>query len=232
MFPQAVRMLPRPGAWMETFKQFMAFPLYATVGWLLWVLAAQTAGDDNALLMIAFAFVLIAMASWAYGRFGQSYGKPTRQLMGKLAAAGLLVGGLWLGWPHELQASTAAGKDGKFQVVWQKWSPEAVAAAQASGKFAYVDFTARWCATCQTNKATVFSSEDVLAEFARKQVVLFKADWTNKDPQITQELAKWNRSAVPFNLLYGPNRKDPVVLPELLTGGKVLEALASIAKES
>jgi len=232
MFPQAVRMLPRPGAWMETFKQFMAFPLYATVGWLLWVLAAQTAGDDNALLMITFSFVIIAMASWAYGRFGQAYGKPTRQLIGKLAAAGLLVGGLWLGWPQEMQASADAGKDGTYQVVWQKWSPEAVAAAQASGKFAYVDFTARWCATCQTNKATVFSSADVLAEFGRKQVVLFKADWTNKDPQITQELAKWNRSAVPFNLLYGPTQKQPVVLPELLTGGKVLEALADVAKKS
>ncbi|MFO1449612.1 MAG: protein-disulfide reductase DsbD family protein [Opitutaceae bacterium] len=233
IFPQAVRMLPRPGAWMETFKQLMAFPLYATVGWLLWVLAGQTTEDDKALLMIAFAFVLIAMAAWAYGRFGQAFGKPTRQLLGRIAAAGLLVAGLWMGWPRDLAAARAAdAKSGNYQVVWQKWSPEAVAAAQAAGKFAYVDFTARWCATCQTNKATVFSSNDVLTEFGRKNVVLFKADWTNKDPQITQELAKWNRSAVPFNLIYGPKQKDPVVLPELLTGGKVLEALTDIAKKT
>lgn len=230
-FPQAIRLLPKPGAWMETFKQLMAFPLYATVGWLLWVLAGQTTGDDNALLLITFGFVLIAMAAWAYGRFGQTYGKPVRQAVGRVAAAALLVGGLWLGWPREAAAAPAPGATGAaaYAVVWEKWSPQAVAAAQAAGKFAYVDFTARWCATCQTNKATVFKSDAVLAEFGRRGVVLFKADWTNKDPQITQELAKWNRSAVPFNLIYAPGRADPVVLPELLTGGIVLEKLAEIA---
>jgi len=232
IFPQAIKLLPRPGAWMETFKQFMAFPLYATVGWLLWVLAAQTSDDDYALLMIAFAFVLIAMAAWAYGRFGQAWGKPGKQLFGRAFAAALLVAGLWLGWPKGAVAAPAPGAAGAaaYQVTWQKWSPEAVAAAQAAGKFAYVDFTARWCATCQTNKATVFSSADVLREFGAKGVVLFKADWTNKDPQITQELAKWNRSAVPFNLIYAPGKPEPVVLPELLTGGIVLEKLAEIAR--
>lgn len=231
IFPQAIKLLPRPGAWMETFKQFMAFPLYATVGWLLWVLAAQTSDDDYALLMIAFAFVLIAMAAWAYGRFGQAWGKPGKQLFGRVFAAALLVAGLWLGWPKGAVAAPAPGATGAaaYQVTWQKWSPEAVAAAQAAGKFAYVDFTARWCATCQTNKATVFHDDAVLAEFARRGVVLLRADWTNKDPQITQELAKWNRSAVPFNLIYAPGKPEPVVLPELLTGGIVLEKLAEIA---
>lgn len=232
IFPQAIRLLPRPGAWMETFKQFMAFPLYATVGWLLWVLAAQTAQDDYALLWIGFAFVLIAMAAWAYGRFGQSYGKPARQWSGRIAAAVLLVGGLWLGWPKEASAAadpSATGESG-YQVVWEKWSPDAVAAAQAQGRFAYVDFTARWCATCQTNKAAVFSSKDVLEEFGRRGVVLFKADWTNKDPEITRELAKWGRSAVPFNLLYAPDRTEPIVLPELLTPGRVLEALTEAGR--
>ncbi|MBP7141151.1 MAG: thioredoxin family protein [Opitutaceae bacterium] len=231
-FPQATRILPRPGAWMETFKQLMAFPLYATVAWLLWVLAAQTAADENALLMIVFAFVLIAMAGWAYGRFAQPHGKAARRVVGGVAAAALLVGGIWLGWPRAANAVAADGSSAGYQVVWEKWSPEAVAAAQSAGKYAYVDFTARWCATCQTNKATVFNSRDVLAEFGRQKVVLFKADWTNKDPKITQELAKWNRSAVPFNLIYAPALKDPIVLPELLTGGKVLDALAEISSRA
>ena len=227
IFPQAIKFLPKPGAWMETFKQFMAFPLYATVGWLLWVLAAQTKDDDNALLLIAFGFVLVAMAAWAYGRFGQAHGKPARQTVGRIFAALLLVGGLGLGWPKE---APAAPTDGSYQVTWEKWSPEAIAAAQAAGKFVYVDFTARWCATCQTNKAAVFHNDDVIAELKKKNVVLLRGDWTNRDPKITAELARWNRSAVPFNLIYAPGKADPLVLPELLTPGKVLELFAEAAK--
>lgn len=225
IFPQAVKLLPRPGAWMETFKQFMAFPLYATVGWLLWVLAGQTKDDDNGLLMISFGFVLVAMAAWAYGRFGQAHGKPRRQLFGRVFAAVLLAGGLATGWPKAVPVATA----GHYQVTWEKWSPAAITAAQAAGKYVYVDFTARWCATCQTNKAAVFHNDDVLAELKKKDVVLLRGDWTNRDPLITAELARWNRSAVPFNLIYAPGRPEPVVLPELLTAGKVLEAFAQAA---
>jgi len=223
VFPSAIKMLPRPGAWMETFKQLMAFPLYATVGWLLWVLAGQTKDDDNALLYIAFGFVLVAMAAWAYGRFGQAHGKPGKQMFGRVLAAALLAGGLYTGWPKE---APVAPTDGSYQVVWDKWSPEAIAAAQAAGKHVYVDFTARWCATCQTNKAALFHSDEVLAALAKDKVVLLKADWTNRDPKITAELARWNRSAVPFNLIYAPGKPDPVVLPELLTPARFLEALA------
>jgi len=223
IFPQAIRLLPRPGAWMETFKQLMAFPLYATVGWLLWVLAGQTKDDDNALLMISFGFVLVAMAAWSYGRFGQAHGRPGTQLFGRVFAAALLAGGLYTGWPKE---AAAAPTDGSYQVAWEKWSPEAITAAQAAGKYVYVDFTARWCATCQTNKATLFTSSEVLAALAKDNVVLLKADWTNRDPKITAELARWNRSAVPFNLIYAPGKPDPVVLPELLTPARFLEALA------
>jgi thiol:disulfide interchange protein len=216
LFPSAVKLLPRPGAWMETFKQLMAFPLYATVGWLLWVLAGQTREDDNALLFIVLGFVLVAMAAWVYGRFAR--------LAGRLVALVLFAAGLGLGWPKSTEAAPAAGAG--YSLKWEHWSPEALAAARRAGRTVYVDFTARWCATCQTNKAAVFSSRDVLAELAKRDVLLLKADWTSKDPAITAELAKWNRSAVPFNLIYAPGRSDPLVLPELLTPGRVLEALA------
>jgi thiol:disulfide interchange protein/DsbC/DsbD-like thiol-disulfide interchange protein len=224
IFPQMIRFLPRPGAWMETFKQLMAFPLYATVGALLWVLAAQTADDYYALLFSLSGLVLIAMAAWVYGRFGQAHGKPGRQRFGLLAAAVLLVAGMAVGWPREQPSAATAGATA--ELTWEKWSPEAVAAAQQAGRIVYVDFTAKWCFTCQTNKAAVFSSEAVLAEIRAKNVLLLRADWTNRDAAITAELARWNRSAVPFNLIYAPGKPEPVVLPELLTPGTVLEKLA------
>lgn len=214
LFPAAVKWLPRPGAWMETFKEFMAFPLYATVGWLFWVLAGQTKDDEYGLLFLVFGLVLVAMAAWVYGKFG----KP----LGRFVAAALLVGGIALGWPKSPEPVAASGG---YAVKWEHWSPEAVAAARAAGRTVYVDFTARWCATCQTNKAAVFSSDEVLAEFGRRNVLLLKGDWTSKDPAITAELAKWGRSAVPFNLIYAPGLEQPVILPELLTPGRVLEAL-------
>ena len=102
-----------------------------------------------------------------------------------------------------------------------------MAAAVANGKPVYVDFTARWCFTCQTNKKVVFGSAEVLKTFREREVVTLRADWTDADPRITAELAKWNRSAVPFNLVYLPDRPTPIVLPELLTPGIVLDALKS-----
>ncbi|MEZ5413032.1 MAG: protein-disulfide reductase DsbD family protein [Opitutaceae bacterium] len=224
LFPQAIKVLPRPGAWMETFKQFMAFPLYATTGWLLWVLAAQTAGQETALRNILFGLVLVAMAAWIYGRMGQAHGKPGKQRAGVLLALILATGGTWFGWPKSAEAAQAAAAASNA-VVWEKWSPEAVAKAQAEGRTIYVDFTARWCFTCQTNKAAVFASDEVLNEFAERNILALKADWTSKDPQITSELAKWNRSAVPFNLLYRAGEPTPIILPEILTPSIVLDAL-------
>lgn len=223
-FPQAVKILPRPGAWMETFKQFMAFPLYATVGYLIWVLAGQV--NDEGLQYLLLGLVLVAMAVWFYGRWTAPGASSGRRTFG--VAALVLVGaaGLWLGWPNAsaaVQASGATVTSGG--VTWAPWSPEAVAKLRAENRIVYVDFTARWCFTCQTNKKVVFGSDEVLKEFADKKVATLRADWTNKDPRITAELAKYNRSAVPFNVIWKPGKDEPVILPELLTPGTVLEAL-------
>lgn len=222
IFPQAVKVLPRPGAWMETFKQLMAFPLYATVAYLVWVLAAQT--SDEGFRSVLFGLVLIAMAVWMYGRWhapGASSGRA------RFGVAGLvLVGafGLWVGWPRELQAQTTVASTAPA-VKWEPWSPETVARLRGEGRIIYVDFTARWCATCQTNKKLVFSSDEVLAYFAEKNIATLRADWTNKDPRITAELAHYQRSAVPFNVIWMPGKEEPIILPELLTPGTVLDAL-------
>jgi len=211
IFPQAVKVLPRPGAWMETFKQFMAFPLYGTVGALIWVLTGQL-GDDS--LMAIFGLVAIALGIWVYGRWTAPGASAGRVRFGHAGLIALLLTGAWLGWPA------------KSKIVWEPWSPEAVAKLRAENRTIYVDFTARWCATCQTNKKLVFGSADVLKIFADKKIATLRADWTNKDPRITAELAAYQRSAVPFNLVWLPGKEAPVILPELLTAGVVLDAVA------
>ncbi len=111
-------------------------------------------------------------------------------------------------------------------VVWDKWSPEAVEKLRSEGRTIYVDFTARWCATCQTNKKLVFHSDQVLKTFADKKIATLRADWTNADPAITAELAKYRRSAIPFNLVYKPDADQPSILPEILTPDIVLKAVS------
>ena len=214
LFPDAVKVLPRPGAWMETFKQVMAFPLYGSVGALVWVLSGQTSegGSLNAIL----GLTVIALAVWLYGRYAK-FGAPTKsRRIGIWGGLAVLIVGAAMGWPR-----SPAPTD----IVWEKWSSEAIASAQAEGHPVYVDFTARWCATCQTNKKLVFGSDEVKKFFRENNVVTLKADWTKKDAAITKELAKWGRSAVPFNLVYLPDTAEPQILPELLTPGIVLDAL-------
>jgi thiol:disulfide interchange protein DsbD len=200
---------------METFKQAMAFPLYATVAYLVWVLAGQL--TEAGLLGALLGLVLVSMGVWAYGRwcaFGASAG---RARFGMSACVLLVALGAWTGWPRP------ASPD---DIVWEKWSPQAVEKLRLENRIVYVDFTARWCATCQANKRLVFHSEDVLRAFRGRNIATLRGDWTNKDPQITAELAKYNRAAVPFNVIWFPGRAEPVVLPEILTPSAVLDALA------
>ena len=213
-FPAAVKILPRPGAWMVTFRQLLAFPLYGTVGYLIWVLAGQV--SENDLLMVFVGLVIVAMGVWSYGCWQAAGAKPGAARFGLWIGLVLLATGAWTGWPRPPAA---------MDITWEKWSPEAVAQLRADHRIVYVDFTARWCATCQANKKLVFHSTEVLKTFQEKHIATLRADWTNKDPQITAELAKYHRSAVPFNLVWSPERSDPLILPSLLTPGIVLDAV-------
>ncbi|HEX9783039.1 MAG TPA: thioredoxin family protein, partial [Opitutaceae bacterium] len=171
---------------------------------------------DSGLLKVFVGLVLVAMAAWVYGRWTQGGVSGGRKVFGYSFALVAAAGGL---------ALEAPAKPSETDIVWQQWSPENVARLQSEGRMVYVDFTARWCATCQSNKALVFSSGEVKEAFDRLNVVPLKADWTNKNPEITQALASFGRSAVPFNLIYAPGKPDAIVLPELLTPEIVLDAL-------
>lgn len=216
-FPAAVRALPRPGAWMETFKQGMAFLLYGTVGLMVWILAGQVEGDG--LLAVFLALTGLAFALWLYGRATAPAARPRRGLL--VFALVLVAAAVVYGWPR---AATAG------DLKWEPWSAERVADLRAEGSPIYVDFTARWCFTCQTNKKAIFAgpgSEALRKVMQERRVALLRADWTNRDPLITAELKRWDRAAVPFNLVYLPGVAEPKVLPELLTAATVREALGN-----
>ncbi len=216
LFPGLARMLPAPGPWMEAFKQFLAFPLYATVGFLLYTLAGQVSAER--FLNILFAVVAVALAAWFYGRYATVAASRRRRRTGQIGGLLLFAAGVALAfWPVQ-------------DLNWEPWSPARVAELQKAGRPVYVDFTARWCATCQVNKEIVFHSTDrVLQEFARQKVAMLRADWTSSDPAITAELARFGRSSVPFDLLYLPGKDQPVILPSVLTPDIVLGALGGNA---
>jgi thiol:disulfide interchange protein DsbD len=225
LFPGLINRLPRPGPWMETFKQFMSFLLYATVAYLLWVMAGQLTESGGygvySLLKVLFSLVIVAFALWIFGRWAAFHRPRSVRVAAVSLTILVLGGGLATGYSAIRGESTREGP----QVTWEDWAPGKAEALAAEGKTVYVDFTARWCVTCQTNKATILSSRDVRQRFASEEVVTLKADWTNQDPRISQALARFHRSAVPFNLVYGPALEEPRILPEILTPGIVLEAL-------
>jgi len=235
-FPQLATKLPRPGAWMESFKQLMAFLLYATVAALVWVLAGQVGSD--ALLLVLLSLVLAALGCWAFGRWGQPAKPAKTRAIAVFVSLTLIVGAPVYAWSDiraaqirqaEIAAAKESGKALDF-LVWEEWSPATVEALLAEGRPVYIDFTARWCATCQVNKR-VYQSPHLIKEFQSKQVATLKADWTNHDPKITQALAQFDRSAVPFNVLYIPGQPSPITLPEVLTAANVSAALEEIPDE-
>lgn len=222
-WPAVARALPRPGAWMNTFRQLMAFPMFATVVWLLWVLGQQSGIDGAAALLMLL--VVLALLVWALGLRGKS----------RTALAGLsLAGLLWLGWavgPHVTRmaddtpgASVATTVDG---LSWQAWTPERQATLLAEGRPVFVDFTAAWCVTCQYNKRTTLADASVLADMAAKNVALLRADWTRRDPAVTAALASLGRNGVPVYALY-KNGLPASVLSEVLSVDEVREALKAL----
>jgi thiol:disulfide interchange protein len=216
--PAVARWLPRPGAWMETFRRAMAFPMFATVVWLLWVLGQQTGVDGASALLL-----LLLGLSWVL--WSLTFKGRTRLVFASISIAAYTILAVFAG-PYVLKPlESSAATSGSER--WQPWAPEQVAQALASGAPVFVDFTAAWCVTCQYNKKTTLIHPDVLADFEAKKVTLLRADWTRRDPAITAALAALGRNGVPVYVLYSAGRA-PVVLSEILSVTEVRAALKGL----
>ncbi|TAG34394.1 MAG: protein-disulfide reductase, partial [Polaromonas sp.] len=221
--PAVARALPRPGAWMVTFKQLMAFPMFATVVWLVWVLGQQS-GIDGAGALLGL-LVLMALVIWALTLKGR-----TRLVIATLSIAAGAAAVSAIG-PNVIQSQETAGtgtaRAGASATGWQAWEPGRVDQLNAQGQSVFVDFTAAWCVTCQYNKKTTLNDAAVLADFETKKVALLRADWTRRDPAVTAALAQLGRTGVPVYVIYKPGRA-PVVLSEILSVGDVRAELAKL----
>ena len=217
LHPAWVRLLPRPGAWMEVLKELTAVPLFATVIWLVWVygrlFTGARAGVD-AIDLLLLCFLVLAIAGWVMRRWpGKLYSAVAALLIVAAALAIPLA-------PHRTSA-----------IKWQPYSPEKLVELRAMGKPVFIDFTAAWCLSCQVNERLVLDSPEVQRRFADYGVQLVRADWTQYDPNITQELSKLGRSGVPTYVIYPAGaQSQPDVLPEALSKGIVLDELYKLKK--
>lgn len=224
-FPATLKALPRPGAWMESFKQFMGFPMLATALWLLWVFGLQT--DLDAVVRLLFALVVLALGGWIAGRFAKSWKKSA-------ALVFVFVGFILLLLPL-LRSSGTPSSQAKKSVSRSDYSGlehEPYTRARLDElllrekRSVYVDFTAAWCLTCQVNKRIVFPDGEVQKLFTDRKIAILKADWTDRNPLLLAELERHGRSGVPLNLIYNPKKpQDPIVLPSLLSPSMVTDAI-------
>lgn len=238
LFPGWLNILPKPGPWMETFKQFMAFPMFAVVIYLAWVFANQTGGNVGLVVLLG-ALLLAAMGLWALGRWGVPTRSPGPRFAGRVACAALVVlaGGLIVRFgqtataaPPQTTTDAAANATAGQSLTWATYSQQAVAEALDAGRPVFIDFTADWCATCKFNERVFIDTAAVRQAVARHDVMLLKADWTNRDDRIAAALAEFGVRSVPLYVFQSPTPGvEPVVFSSMFSSGKVIDAINQVA---
>nr|WP_326528530.1 thioredoxin family protein [Rhodoferax sp.] len=222
--PAFGHMLPRPGAWMDTLRRFMAFPMLATVIWLVWVLG-HLSGVDGAGALLAL-LLCMALVVWALGLEGRSRIAFATLSIAAFAGVALAIGPLVTRMDDSGSSANVAAGTGNT-ATWQAWAPGRVEAELAAGRPVFVDFTAAWCITCQYNKKTTLSNSEVLTDMKARNVTLLRADWTRRDPAITVALEQLGRNGVPVYVLHQAG-KPPVVFSEILDAQELRGALARL----
>ncbi len=208
--PGLSQKLPRPGQWMDTFKQFLSFPLYLTAVWLLWVAGRQTNIDVAATVVIGL--VLIAMTIWLW-KLNTAPGLSRS----KMLAAACLAGALAL--------PTLSVSEAREESLWQTYSPQLLTELRTDGQAVFINLTADWCITCLVNERVALGSDTFYQALAENNVAYLKGDWTNNDPEITKLLNQYQRSGVPLYLMYPSGQGDPEILPQILLEPMILEAI-------
>ena len=215
LFPALVQKLPQPGEWMESLKQGLSFLLFAAAAWMLYVyLAFWPASESNDTMWVNMSLVVFCAAFWVYGRWCLPFRPLSTRVIGFIVALVLAAAGFWGARPYS---------PSEHKLEWVEWTPAAMQEALENDCPVYVDFTAKWCATCQANKKVAYTDE-VYAAMDAANVVLMRADKTAPNEKIDAEMRKLNRSSVPVNALYVPG-KEPVVTSELLTPDYMLDFL-------
>ena len=223
--PAFGHMLPRPGAWMDTLRRFMAFPMLATVIWLVWVLG-HLSGVDGAGALLAL-LLCMALVVWSLGLEGRSRIAFATLSIAALAGLTGAIGPLVIKLDDSGSSANVSATGSGTTATWQAWAPGRVEAELAAGHPVFVDFTAAWCITCQYNKKTTLVNADVLADMRAHQVTLLRADWTRRDPAITVALEQLGRSGVPVYVLHHAG-KPPIVFSEILDAQELRSALAKL----
>jgi len=211
--PQLLRFLPRPGAWMESFKQFMAFPMFATVAWLAWVYVTIT--SEEQVMRLLLGLTLFAMGAWWYGRWSLPRRRPAVRWVARIGAAGCVV-----------LAVLLSMEPAESQVKWEPFSEDRLAELRAEGRPVLIDFTASWCITCQANKQSSLRTAAAEKLYLKHNVAVLVADWSRKDSRTLKILQQYGRAGVPLYLVFPKDPSgDPEVLPNLLTPGIVEDAI-------
>jgi thiol:disulfide interchange protein DsbD len=227
--PAWLRFLPKPGPWMLHVKQFMGFLLLATLLFLLYVLGAQR-GLEGAIWASCFLLV-ISVACWMKGAFVLPTASAAKRSVVLVLMLVLVLGSGIYFIGGKFRSTNAALADSRLRGDWQAFTPERLQAELDQGHSVFVDFTAAWCLTCKFNEANVLESTEVREAFQRYAIVKLKADWTNGDPVITKLLQRFGRPGVPLYVLYPGKNEEPIVFPEVLTKGMVLEKIQTAASK-
>jgi thiol:disulfide interchange protein len=225
MSPALGRLLPRPGLWMVRFKQVMAFPLYATAAWLVWVLSVQLGSDGVFAAMVTL--LIVAFAAWL---FGLSAGpRAVAKLVALIIAIVGLAGGAAMLSGAQPTAGTAAQAATDSGPRAEAFTRARLDGLLAEGKPVFINFTAAWCITCKVNERVALRSERLAEAFQQHGITYLKGDWTSANPEITAVLTRFGRAGVPLYLLYsGVPGTQAQVLPQLLTESFVLGKLAEL----